>query len=223
MNKSLLCIPACLLCVVLHGQITSGTIKSGSVVNAKQRQPNTFVDTFDRADADPMTTGASDGVGVWTDGPGALNPCKLLGHILRSASAGGNTGCRVLSPGLRANQAAEMIIGNVLAVGLMVRVQSPTDASGYLCAIDNPTNITFYKVVDTGTLTFTPLGATETVPEIGSLETITFQMVGPIMEVLVNGVSLGITRTDSTFTGGQPGTYMFDFGGSIVGFNAREL
>lgn len=43
------------------------------------------------------------------------------------------------------------------------------------------------------------------------------------MEVLVNGVSLGITRTDSTYTSGQPGTYMFDFGGSIVGFSAREL
>lgn len=213
---------ACLLSVAIRGQITSGTIKSGSVVNAKQRQPNTFVDTFDRADANPMTTTASDGVGVWTDGPGSLDPCKILGNFL-ATSTGDDSGCRVLSPGFRANQAAEMIIGNVLAVGLMVRVQSPTDCSGYLMAVDDPTHISFYKVEDTGTLNFTQLGATETVPAIGSLETVTFSIVGSTMYVYVNGASLGITRTDSTFTSGQPGTYMFGFGGSIIGFSATEL
>lgn len=222
MSRVLCILAACLLCGVLYGQIVSGTIKSGTIKSAQPRTPNTFEDTFNRADANPMTTNASDGIGVWTDAAGALQPCKISLNIL-STSTGLDSGCRVLYPPFRANQSSEMVIGSVLAVGLMVRMQSPTDASGYLMTVDDPTHVSIYKVVDSGTLAFTLLGAQATVPTINSIETVTFSIVGSTMDVYVNGVSLGVTRTDSTYANGQPGCYLFEFGGSIVTFSATEL
>lgn len=220
--KLILCLFLALSCLVLHGQLKSGTLRNGTLLSARQRTPNAFFDSFDRADADPMSTNASDGLGVWTDGPGALNPCKIAFNNLNS-SAGLDSGARVLSPLFRADQSASMVVGLVGSVGLMVRMQASTNASGYLCAVDDSTHVSIYRVVDVGFINYVLLGGTATVATINSLDTVTFAINGNIMNVYVNGVSLGITRTDSNYTSGQPGLYFYDFGGSIVQFSATEL
>lgn len=221
--KLILCFFISMFCMAVVGQITSGTIRKGVVVSATKRTPNTFTDTFNRADADPMTTNASDGIGLWTDGPGALNPCKIALNILSSSSLGLDSGARVLFPPFRADQSASMTVGTVGSVGLMVRMHSSTNASGYLCSLDDPTHVSIYRVIDTGFINYVLLGGTATVATINALDTVTFTINGDTMNVYVNGVSLGITRQDGAFTSGQPGCYFYEFGGSIVDFFATEL
>lgn len=220
--KLILCFFIAMFCAAVVGQITSGTIRKGVLVSTG-RTPTTFTDTFNRADSDPMTTNASDGIGVWTDGPGALNPCKIALNILSSSSLGLDSGARVLYPPFRADQSASMTIGTVAGVGLMVRMHSSTNATGYLCAVDDSTHISIYRLVDVGFINYVLLGGTATVPTINALDTLTFTIVGDTMNVYVNGVSLGVTRQDGAYTSGQPGCYAYEFAGSIVDFFATEL
>lgn len=220
--KLTLCLLIAMFAAAVFGQITSGTIRKGTLVSTG-RTPNTFFDSFNRADADPMTTNASDGIGVWTDGPGVLNPCRILFNNLNSSSAGLDSGARVLYPPFRADQSASMVVGLVGSVGLMVRMHSATNASGYLCSIDDPTHVSIYRVVDVGFINYVLLGGTATVATINPLDTITFTISGNAMNVYVNGVSLGITRTDGAFTSGQPGCYFYEFAGSLTEFSATEL
>lgn len=221
--KILAIIVTLIFCVVIHGQITSGTITAGSVVNATQRIPNTFVDSFDRADANPMTTTASDGVGVWTCGAGSMADTKISINIL-FGTTGTENGCRILSPNFRANQSCSIIIGNPATIGVMVRVQSPTDPSGYLCGINDSTHIKFSKVVDTGSgFTYTDLSAELVVPAINALDVFTFRIIGNAMEAFVNGVSVGTATADGAFNSGNPGIYFYGLSGSAVSFSATEL
>lgn len=84
-------------------------------------------------------------------------------------------------------------------------MQAGTDGSCYMAYVNNATTITVYKIVDTGSLAFTALGAAYTVTALVDGNTITLTIVGTTLTLYVNDIAQGTTRTDSTYATGQPG------------------
>lgn len=187
--------------------------------------PPLVTDTFDRTDADPMSTAASDGVSTWTSGPGALDSCRVLNNNLR-ASAGTPSGARILSPSFNANQSATMLFegagADLTLVGVGVRMQGIGDASGYLALVDDTTHVTINRVDDTGTLAYVPLGAQFTIPALAEGHTMTLGIVGSTLTLYINGFIQG-TRSDATYATGQPWAYFTDTTGYINVFTAHNL
>lgn len=186
--------------------------------------PASFADTFDRADADPMSTTSSSG-GTWTSGPGAMNDARILVNNL-STSGTTEGGCRVLAPTFAANQKATMTFigtGSQLGgIGVMVRMQGASDSSGYLASCDGTTSVVLYRVDDTGTFAYTQLGAAFTVDAVAEGGTMTLEISGTTLTLRMNGISQG-TRTDSTYATGQPGTYFYSNLGRIALYSASDL
>lgn len=188
----------------------------------------TFTDNFTRANANPMSTTASDG-NTWTSGEGAFSDCQILLNSLEGTS--GTSGCRVLTPTFANNQSAEMTFavgGAVTSMGIMVRVQGVGDGSGYLLFADSLTQLTIYKVTDSGSIGATPIGASYTVATMLVGDKIKLEATGTTTTTLkayLNGVSIGTERTDSSspYTGGNPGTYFSAASHFITLFTATDL
>lgn len=169
----------------------------------------TFTDTFIRADADPMSTTASGG-GTWTSGPGTFQDCKILSNELRGAGAlGTENGARVLTPSFSGDHSATVLSATPhTSVGPMTRVQGTGDASGYVGLVVDATHVEIYKVTDTGTIAYALLA--NFIVADSSLE-MTLASIGTTHELFLNGVSAG-SVVDATWSGGQPGIYLYGFG-----------
>lgn len=164
-----------------------------------------FIDTFNRSNADPMSTTASDG-NTWTSGPGAMAEPRIISTMLFGNA--GQTGARVLTPTMGGNHSASItLIGDTGHIGPMVRVQSTSDASGYFLITSDATHLTIYKLTDTGSLATLALFTSVATPSMGNGDTITLTVNGTTLECFLNGVSYG-TVVDATWSGGQPGVYM---------------
>ncbi len=213
-----------LLTLSCFGQLNNATVPNATIVNAVTPVAHTAADTFNRADANPMTTAASDGTSTWTLGPGALADTKTLANAGRGG-AGSNNGAVISSPTFYANQSATTTWGGTLAttqnIGPMVRMQ-PGLGAGYAAVCDTSTSLKFYKVTDNGSLTFTQLGATITITTLVGGETIKLSVTGQTLEAFINGVSQG-SRTDPTFISGQPGFFAFGTAGAIDSFSATDM
>jgi hypothetical protein len=188
-----------------------------------------FTDTFNRADSNPMS---DPGVGTWTQGPGFPAPMKIVSNQAAGTASGENA-ARVLTPTFNANQKATITFatGGVDAkVWALVRMQSTSDASGYLIRGEG-TTVLIEKVVDNGSsYVHTTVGSSFTVTALVAGDTLGISASGTggtvTLEGFINGVSIG-TRSDSTtpYISGQPGIYAEDtFGSRIIeSFTAVDL
>lgn len=178
-----------------------------------------FLDSFNRSNSDPMSTTASDGH-TWTSGPGALAEPRIISSMLFGNA--GQTGARVLTPTMGGNHSASMtLIGNTGHMGPMVRMQSTSDASGYILVSSDATHLTIYTLTDTGSLALSAIFTSSATPVISNGDTITLTVNGTTLECFLNGVSYG-TISDATFSGGQPGVWMDSDTASGGPFSAIE-
>lgn len=185
-----------------------------------------FTDNFNRTDANPMSTTASDGHS-WTSGPGGLDDAIIFGNELKGVSSGSSVGwgARVLTPTFANNQRATVTLGTTVGafyVGPAVRVQSTTDCGGYYLLSEASTTILrIYKVTANGA-TFTQLGADYTVTALVTGDTLTLEVSGTTLTVKKNGSQVSTTRTDATFSSGQPGVYC-ENSASVTTFTAVDI
>lgn len=182
--------------------------------------PATATDSFNRTDAAPMSTTMSDGFGTWTAGPGATGVLDILSNALRSP--GTQRAAIVTSPTFAANQRAEVTLTFSVTVGVVLRMQSASDASGYLIYLPNSTKLVVYKITDTGTIALTQLGADIAISAVTAGDTIGGEITGTTITVLRNGVSQG-TRTDSTYATGQPGVYIGASAATVDAYEATDI
>lgn len=179
-------------------------------------------DTFDRANATPMSTTMSDGVGTWQSGPGATDDVNISSN---AASASSNkAGARVASPTFTGNHKAECYVGSGNGVFACARIQSNTDFTCYAVKCHDSSNtLRVYKLTDTGSgITQTQLGADVTITAIGTNNTYGISVSGTTISVLRQG-SVVATRTDSDLSGGQPGIF-FDVSGRTTNrFTAADV
>lgn len=207
---------------------------AGSIPPARQTQffqqpaaagPLTATDTFNRADANPISNPMSDGIYSWTSGPGSMNDVQI-----QSNQAGGTTGnsygAKVsdASATFAGDQISTLTIGSgtVAQMGVLVRIASDTDADGYLCYLSSSTQLQIYRIDDTGTVGLTQLGANIAISAVAAGDTIGLGMVGDTLTAYRNGVSVA-TRTDSTYTAGNPGIYFGLASRFINEWTASEL
>lgn len=181
----------------------------------------TATDTFDRTNASPMSLTASDGVSTWVSSPGVSADCDIISNeLFRTGSTYGMA--MISSPTFAANQSAEVTIGSVVTGGAAaVRIQSASNASCYYLRTSSTTAIRIYRLDDTGTLAATLLGASITTATLVTGDVIKLTVNGTTLEAFLNGVSQG-TRTDSTYSAGQPGVVMLSTG-AISAFQADDL
>jgi hypothetical protein len=211
------------LATIVNGSVTNNSTQTGAVSS---------VDTFFRAggDVSPISNPMSDGVSTWNTsavGVGILN--KIQSGVAR-ATALGNGISRVATPSYGASQTAriKMNFSGGPDSGAAVRIQSPTNASGYYALCTSATNVQLYKAVDNGT-TFT-LGsvlANVTTATLSTTDLVEVRASGTsstLLEILVNGVAQTPAYTDSTspYTTGQPGCFNDGNGGQITYFSASS-
>lgn len=185
----------------------------------------TATDTFNRADADPISVNMSDGSGTWDSGPGAANDVQISANEATGSTGATNIG-RVSSPTFSSNQESSVTIGDngiSSGMGAVVRIQSTSDASGYMLFADSTTSLTIYRIDDTGTIGFTALGASYTVSTLGVGDVLKITANGTTLAGFLNGSSIGTTRTDSTYSSGQPGIYTSSANPGIDDFTASDL
>jgi hypothetical protein len=151
---------------------------------------------------------------VWT---GLVTPAG--GNTIDTGQLQGTGGIcisRVLtaSSAFVSNQWAEMTVGTggtVADMGIMTRIQSPTNTAGYLLYINNATSLQFYTI-DSST-SAVGIGAAFTVSTLVAGDKIRAYVVGNVLSAYVNYVDTSsvpvFQRTDgsSTYSNGQPGWY----------------
>lgn len=177
-------------------------------------------DTFNRANENPLASTMSDGVGTWTSGHGAFADSQISSNDLTGTAS--NSGARVLSPTFTANQRATITLGSDNALGVLARMQSTSNGSGYAVLLANSTTVRIYRVTDSGSLSFTPLGADITVSTVVAGNTLGIECSGDTITALVNGASVG-SRTDATYASGQPGTWQSAAARNIRAFTATDI
>lgn len=193
------------------GTVTVSAVGS-TTVPPQAATAQSFSDTYSGATANPMSTSASGG-GTWGLHPGAMVNMQTVGGTVQGTAVHSgsivlkdNTGTAWTTNDYTVTATGKNS-GTSQQWGVMARMASPSSGNGYLLYLDNTTTATLYKVVDTGTLAFTAIGASFTITALnGTTDTIALGVSGSTMTIYRNGTSQG-TRTDSTYTTGAPGIY----------------
>ena len=167
----------------------------------------TFSSSFNGVE-DPLSEN-----GVW-DEPGSWCSLKKNNGVY---TTGVNCGERLVTPVLGGDQNAEITYdqdpGTASWVGVMTRVQSTGNGSGYL-AIAFDGQVRLYRADDTGSLNFPLLASADT--DVGvAPRRLRLESQGATHRVYFNGV-LMLSVTDGTYTTGQPGMADAVFGGTTV-------
>lgn len=183
-----------------------------------------FTDNFTRTNADPMSDPASGG--TWTTGSTYLGTMRILSNKLAGSTGATTKVARVATPAFAADQRATFTLADIGTYqGVLVRSQSASDTSGYYCQLRNDnTTIRVYTYADDGSGgfgTYTQLGADITVSAMNIGDTLGFGVVGTTLTVYRNGVSVA-TRTDSTFTSGQPAMQIYGDFNQATSFTAID-
>lgn len=168
---------------------------------------STASDTFNRTDADPVSSPMSDGVSTWDSGPGGLNNIKIVSNVAVGASS--TSGARIATPSIAADQFSQ-VEREADANGFGVGVRCDANGNGYLAYMDGAASVTFYKVSGDGTV-FTEITPWVSVTALADGDTLKLTATGTsttTLELFRNGVSI-TTRTDasSPYTSGQPWIY----------------
>lgn len=209
----------------------SGTTKVSAVVSASA----TATDNFTRANSDPISNPMSDGISTWqTTTVGACSgTIKIASNELQASTGTNDTIARVSTPTFSGQHRATWTVpsGGVSGStysGPAVRIQGTSNCSCY-CAFTNgsTTDVVVYKVTDSGSYSKTQLGSNFTITALSPGDTLRLEVTGTSTVTLTlyrNGVSQG-TRTDSssTFTGGQPGLFVYNTIPNSAGFTASDF
>lgn len=171
----------------------------------------------------PMSRGGEWSSSIWQ----APDGVRSIAHHFRANAV--NTHCVARrSSAFGNNQKSECshmaLIGVGAFIGCMTRIQSTTNASGYLLVYrPGDSVVRFYKVDDSGanfsaglTQVVTPQAdITVTVTQIANMR---LESNGANHSVYFNGVLVG-TWTDATYTGGQPGFWMYENSAKLAMFD----
>ncbi|HEX4036521.1 MAG TPA: hypothetical protein VHX37_00565 [Acidobacteriaceae bacterium] len=170
---------------------------------------STVTSTFQGAENPLYESGMWGTTGSWT--PLAKNNGAY--------ATGTSSAARLLSPTISADQFSQVTYdqdpGNASWAGVMTRIQSASNGSGYLAIAYNG-QIQLYRTADTGTLTFTLLASANAT--LGtSPRQLRLESQGSTHRVYFNGAQL-ITYTDpnNVYSFGQPGIAASVFGGPTV-------
>lgn len=188
----------------------------------------TALDTFIRANANPLSNPMSDGTSTWTNNPGAFTDAQIVSN-LATGTGSNDAGGRVLSPTFTGQHSASVTLNSTTELwGPCVRMQGTSNASCYACITGgNNTTLRFWKITDSGTISYIQLGSDVTVSAMSTGDIIKLTATGTstvTLTVYVNGSFAG-TATDSsgTYTGGQPGFWSANGAGNIQGFSATDF
>lgn len=208
--------------LILAQQISPGPIIR--TIGSASGPTLVFTDTFNRADADPMSTTASGG-GTWTSGEGSFDDCVIVSNTLGGK---GVSGARVLTTNSGGSFNNDQACYGTFAAagvkedkGVMTRITSTTIGAGYLAFADDSTHVQIYIVADAGSIVATPLGAAFTVTALVAGDILGLSSVGTTHTAYINGVSIG-SRTDATLSSGSIGVYfsgITSFFDQITGYN----
>lgn len=148
--------------------------------------------------------------GSWSAPGSWANLEESSGTGVFPATAGTTAAARLVSPSIGPIQYSEITYdtdpGASNWVGIMTRIQGSGNGSGYLViAFDG--EILLYRADDTGSLAFTPLGTVTAVLSTSPRD-LRLESSGSTHNVYFNG-ALVMTRTDATYTTGQPGIVSF--------------
>src|SRR5208283_4051000 len=159
--------------------------------------------------------------GMW-DSPGSWQPSMSKNN---GAYATGVSAARVANPLLSPDQYAQITYdhdpGTSGWVGVMTRIQGPTNGSGYL-AFAYAGQVWLYRVDDNGQLNWNGLASASVDVSVAPRQ-LRLESQGNTHRVIFNGVLL-ITYTDSNniYTAGQPGIAAATFS-SILTFSGGAL
>jgi len=206
-------------------------IRGGSGFNASNlRNLLSVSDTFNRTDANPMSTTMSDSVGIWSSGAGSWNDLQITSNVINDPNSGDGTGAAavVSSPTFADDQSASIVLGaSVGGQVVIVRGNSTLDA-GYGAVVDSSTTIIITQLSGSSHTSVSGLSIISSL-SISAGDTITLTVTGSVsamLSVYQNGVLRG-TYTDSStvVTSGQPGIAEANGGsnGPIDSFSATEL
>ena len=215
--KRILLISALLLAVIFT--VSADRRRMLMVRNVAASGSTTLViDTFDRANANPISNNASDGTSTWTTARiGGYDDVIRISANEAIATTGDEDGAYIVSPSHNNNQFAEIAVSSVGIgggdnFGVVVRGQSSSSGSGYMAYVPgSATTIVVYKITDSGTLGYSTL-ATLTVGTMTTGDRIRITASGTTtttITVYVNDVSQGgATDSISPFNNGQPGVFI---------------
>ena len=157
---------------------------------------------------DPLSEG-----GALIAGPGAYNNCQAASSNLRPSAINSNSAFYLNSPSIGADQYSQGTYAAATVTqffGLYVRMASSTDADGYRAQCNTSTgDVTIGRRTDTGTLSTTALGSAYTSTGLAENKVLRLEVSGSTFTLKIDGVQFGTTRSDSTYSSGQPGADCF--------------
>lgn len=158
------------------------------------------------SDEDPISEG-----GAWTI-PTANTNVKTVSGGVRVGAPTGFPGARYVGQSFGSDQYCQATLGTVFGCyyDVLTRMQSNADPDCYELEFDNYSagNVTFIRADFDGVgWTYNQLGSA-VATTFASGQVMRLESVGSNHEGFKDGVSLG-SRTDATYTGGQPGMGMY--------------
>ncbi len=237
MRYLLIACGALLSCALLAQTTRQARIGKGYVpkINADKiavpRTLATATDTFNRADANPLTTTMSDGTSVWAAFPGDWLGMKTASNAAAHTNSTLSTaaGLVVLTPNFYADQSVSITLGSVLDLQMLFLRGNSTLTAGYAVEIDSATTIITYELgASAATAGITSPSQIKTGLSLVAGDVITATATGgstTVINIYVNSILVD-TYTDSTdaVTSGQPGIGVLQGGiGNLNEFFATDL
>lgn len=180
--------------------------------------PASFTDDFNRVES-PLNNG-----GAWVT-PAASQYASISAN--GSAAHGdqhdtspdfslGQNSARVVSPSFSSNQVAYIVINNTDGPGVGVRLKS--DGTGYMLYCYTGSVLILHRL--DGTIPFTEIHTFGASLSVG--DTIGLSVSNSTFTVYQNGSTVG-TWTDSTYSTGDPGIWIYNDSATIDSFWANDL
>lgn len=181
-------------------------------------------DTFDRADANPISNPASDGTSQWTSGQGRFNAIEIVSNNCRGT--GTPSGGVINNVSFAARQRVSIVTATTFSgAGLLFRA-STSNADAYLLYISGSGGCQFYRSRESGTA-LTAIGASITMsPVISAGDTISVEADGNSFQLYHNGNAKGTARSDgeaSPYSTGSAGVYLANTTPAIASFSATDF
>jgi hypothetical protein len=171
----------------------------------------TWTSTFD-GDENPLSES-----GDWTSGPSGWDAVKKLSGVAMAVNTSSNSAGRYEGNSLDSDQSSEVTTvnfssGGTSLGGCLTRMQGITSGTTdcYVFDADFWNDIVrLFRVDDTaGSLAWTQLGSDASIPSSAGGDVFKIKSVSSTHTGWQNGTER-ISRTDSTYTGGQPGIFFY--------------
>jgi hypothetical protein len=182
----------------------------------------TAADTFDLADANPISNPASDGTSEWTSGQGRFNAIRIVGNLCQGV--GTPSGGVINNVTFSQKQRVSIVLSTTVGVGLAFRA-STSNADCYFLYLASTTSLQFYRARESGTA-LTTIGAAIAITAVGAGDTIMVEADGNSFQAYRNGVAVGTARSDgeaSPYSSGSVGLYMGSATSVVASFSATDF